>query len=187
MAITSNAAPDEKFSPFFKDNELFCKEFERFIASKNGLVKGKYNAYSYLVTGIISKPTNWELVYKKSTFSSTGNLWLSSKRQSLFVSVDWKTRRLDSSNSDFVIRKKSFLDIFILPFNKNLSLLNSNREYVIESENRTSKLISKLLPILESIFHSGELYQIIYKNDELIISLRSENHHFNVFNALLVI
>ena len=187
MAIVSNATPDEKFSPFYKNNELFCKEFEQFIASKEGLVKGKYNAYSYLVTGKISKPTNWELVYKKSTFTSTGNLWLSSKKQSLFVSVDWKTRRLSTSNSDFIIRKKSFSDIFKLQFNKKLSILNPNREYVIESENNTSKLSSKLISILKNLFLSKEIYQIIHKNGELIISLRSEKHHFTIFKKLLTI
>ena len=185
MAITSNGTPDEKFSPFFKKNEQFCKEFERFIASKDGLVKGKYNAYSYLVTGKIAKPANWELVYKKSTYSTTGNLWLSSKRQSLFVSVEWKTRRLGSNNSDFVIRKKSFFDF--LKLKKNLTLLSINKNYVVESNNYNSKLISNLLQILENLFLLEEIYQIIYKNDELIISLRSEKHHFNTFNNLTTI
>jgi len=187
MAISSNASPAEKLSPFYKKNEQFCKDFERFIASKEGLIKGKYNAYSYLVTGKITKPANWKLVYKKSTFSSTGNLWLSSKSQSLFVSVDWKTRRLDSSNSNFVIRKKSVIDFLRIILNENLTLLDFDKKYVIETKNNNSKLISKLLPVLKNIFHSGELYQIVYKNNKLIISLRSEKHHFNLFNELLVV
>jgi len=187
MAIVSNATPDEKFSPFYIRNEKFCKEFELFIASYNGKVKGKYNAYSYLVIGKIAKSTNWELVYKKSTYSTTGNLWLSSKKQSLFVSVDWKTRRLGTSNSDFIIRKKHFFDFLKLITKKNLTLLNLNKIYVIETKNNNSKLISKLFSILENLFLSKEIHQIIHKNDELIISLRSEKHHFTIFKELLTI
>ena len=184
MAIIPNAAPDEKFSPFYRKNKQFCKEFERFIASKNGLVKGKYNACSYLVTGKIAKPTNWELVYKKSTYSTTGNLWLSSKRQGLFVSVAWKTKRISSSVSNFSIRKKKLLDNLKIITNQNLSLLWINKKYVIESSNNKSKLIHNLLSILENLFHSEEIYQIIYQNDELIITLHSEKHHFLTFKKL---
>ena len=85
MKIKSNASPDELSSPFFKINEEFCSDFESYVKNKNGKVKGNYNAWSYLIFGKISNPTNWNLTYKKSTFTSTGDIFLSSKYQSLLV------------------------------------------------------------------------------------------------------
>lgn len=40
MKIKSNASPHEQTSPFYRNNKVFCEEFEQFVASKNGLVKG---------------------------------------------------------------------------------------------------------------------------------------------------
>jgi len=106
MIIKPDASSDEYSSPFFKLNEKFCSEFESFIAEKNGKVKGKYNAWSYAIYGKIREPKAWTLKYKKSTFSSSGNLWLSSKSQCLLVLAEWTTKRIENSNSDFQIRKK---------------------------------------------------------------------------------
>ncbi len=122
MAILSNASPEEKLSPFYDDNEKFCKEFERFVAVYNGFVKGKYNAFSYYLVGKITNPSNWKLIYKKSTLTSTGNLWLSSKRQSLFASAEWITSRISASDSEFLIRKKSKFDYIKLLFDKRFSV-----------------------------------------------------------------
>ena len=105
MRIRPNASPDEKDSLFYKKNEEFCSEFEHFIAEKNGKVKGSYNAWAYTISGKISKPKNWNLKYKKATFSS-GNLWLSSKYQNLLVLAEWETERVGTHNSEFLIRKK---------------------------------------------------------------------------------
>ena len=107
MKIKSNATLKEMTSPFYKKNEKFCEEFESFIASKNGKVKGEYNAWSYLIFGKISNPKNWNLMYKKSTFTSSGNLLLSSKSHCLFVKSEWTTKRIGTHNSEFRIRKKN--------------------------------------------------------------------------------
>ena len=106
MIIKPDTSTNEYSSPFFKLNENFCLEFENFIMKKNGEVKGKYNAWSYIIYGKIRTPKTWTLKYKKSTFTSTGNLFLSSKSQSLLVLVEWATKRIENSNSDFKIRKK---------------------------------------------------------------------------------
>ena len=187
MAIIPNASPDEKFSPFYKSNETFCKEFEKFIASKNGYVKGKYNAFSYMLVGKINSPTPWDLIYKKSTFSSTGNLWLSSKKQSLFVSVEWKTTSSGFHNSEFKIRKKRLLDSIKIKFNKDLSLLEFDDNYIVESEKSISIIDLEMLMTLKKVFVSGEVFQVICKNEEFCISLRSEKHYFSIINKLLQI
>ncbi len=183
MIIKPNASPDEKDSPFYKKNEEFCSEFEHFIAEKNGKVKGNYNAWSYSIFGKISKSKNWTLKYKKVTFSS-GNIWLSSKHQNLLVLAEWTTERIGTHNSEFLIRKKTRTDSIKLMFNKSLSKFDNYYKYVIESENNKSQLISKLTKILEQLFESSEIYKIDHRNDKLKIELRTEKHHFDIFNEL---
>jgi hypothetical protein len=183
MAIKSNASPDEKKSPFYKNNEIFCSEFEYFIIEKNGKAKGYYNAWSYSIFGKILKHKNWTLKYKKATFSS-GNLWLSSKHQNLLVLAEWETKRAGTYNSEFLIRKKTKTDFIKKIFNKSLSKFNIYDKYIIESENNKSQLISQLNKILEPLFKSEEIYIIDHRNNRLKIELRTEKHYFDIFNEL---
>jgi len=183
MIIKPNASPDEFSSPFFKKNEKFCLEFERFIANKNGKVKGEYNAWSYIIYGKILNPKNWTLKYKKATFSS-GNLWHSSKSQNLLVLAEWATKRVGTHSTEFRIRKKTRTDFVKLLLNKSLSKLETSDKYVIESKGNKPQLFSKLVKILECLFKSGEVYVIEYRNDKLKIELRTEKHYFEIFNKL---
>ncbi len=185
MTIVSNAASDEFLSPFYKKNELFCKEFENYINKKQGEVTGKYNAWSYEIIGKIHKPTKWILKYKKSTLTSTGSLWLSSKKQNLIVTVEWSTRRIGSHNSEFEIRRKRKTDIFSKLWNKDISDLNLNSNYVIRTKFKVIEFVQKIGLVLDEVFKSGEIYTIIYKNDLLFIKLQSEKHHFDLFEELL--
>lgn len=183
MTIKPNASPDEKDSPFYKKNEKFCSEFEHFIADKNGKVKGKYNAWSYLIYGKVSNPKNWTLKYEKSTLSS-GNLLLSSKRQNLIVTAEWVTKRVGNHNSEFYIRKKTRFDFIKIMVNKSLSKFDQYDKYEIESKGNKSQLNSKLTKILKHLFNSGEVYIIDYRNDELKIKLKTDKHYFDIFNKL---
>ncbi len=80
MAILSNASPEEKLPPFMIIMKNFAKSLNFLLLNIiNGFVKGKYHAFSYYLAGKITNPTIWKLIYKKSTLTSTGNLWLSSK------------------------------------------------------------------------------------------------------------
>ena len=183
MTIKPNASPDEKDSPFYKKNEKFCSEFEHFIADKNGKVKGSYNAWSYTIYGKITQPKNWTLKYKKATFTS-GNLWLSSKHQNLLMLAEWTTERMGTHNSEFLIRKKTGTDFIKSMFNNSISKFDIYEKYIIESENKKPQLISKLTGILENLFKSGEIYRIEHLNNKLKIELRTEKHHFDIFNKL---
>jgi len=185
MKIKPNASLDEINSPFYKSNENFCSDFESFIANKNGKVKGNYNAWSYLIFGKISHPKNWVLMYKKSTFTSTGNLLLSSKKQSLLVLSEWETQRKGTHNSEFIIRKKTWTDVLKKLFNKSLYELDISKKYILETNNEKPKLIFKLTELLKSLFQSGEIYKIEHKNDKLKIEMRTEKHHFEIFNKLI--
>ena len=183
MRIKPNASPDEKDSPFYKKNELFCSEFEHFIADKNGKVKGKYNAWSYLIYGKVSNPKNWTLKYEKSTLSS-GNLWLNTRRQNLIVTAEWITKRIGSHNSEFCIRRKTRYDFIKFMVNNSISKFEQYDNYVIESNGIKNQLNSKLTKTLENLFKSGEVYTIDYRNDELKIKLKTDKHHFDIFNKI---
>ena len=185
MKIKSNASPDELSSPFFKINEEFCSDFESYVENKNGKVKGNYNAWSYLIFGKISNPTNWNLTYKKSTFTSTGDILLSSKYQSLLVLAEWETERKGTHNSEFRIRRKTRTDFLRKLVNKSLTELDISKKYILEIKNENSKLISKLTEILKSLFQSDEIYKIELKNGKLKIEMRTEKHHFSIFDKLI--
>lgn len=185
MKIKPNASPTELSSPFFKANEEFCTDFERFVAYRNGKVKGNYNAWSYQIFGKISNPTNWNLTYKKSTFTTSGNLLLSSKFQSLLVLAKWETEKKVDRGSEFIIRRKKRADFLRKWVDTSISELNLAKKYLIKTKNERSKLISKLTEILKPLFQSGEIYKIELKNDKLKIEMRTEKHHFKIFERLI--
>ncbi|MFC0605149.1 hypothetical protein [Winogradskyella pulchriflava] len=187
MKIKSNALPIELSSPFYDKNKTFCSTFEHYIASKNGKVKGIYNAYSYLVYGKIINPKPWNLIYKKSTFTSTGNLLLSSESQSLLVLAEWKTELKGTYTSEVKIRKRKRLDSFILHFNKSLSILDITDKYIIYSKGESIRVLKSIIEILKPLFVSGEIYKVELINEKLNIELRSKQHHFDILDKLLVL
>lgn len=183
MKIKSNASSDEISSPFYEVNKMFCSEFESYIALKNGKVKGEYNAWSYLIFGKITAPSNWTLMYKKSTLSS-GNLFFSSEYQNLLVLAQWKTLIKDTNNSEFIIRKKARGDFLKKIVDKSLTEFELTDKYILEVKGEKPKLITHLTDVLENLFLSGEIYRIEYRNDELKIEMRTKKHHFDIFDKL---
>ena len=185
MIIKSNASPQETSSPFFKANEEFCNHFEHFIANKNGKVKGVFNASSYLIFGEVAHPKLWTLGYKKATFTSTGNLFLSSNYESLLVAAEWKTKYVSREANDFKIRKQTTTDGIKMLFNTKLKKVEHYPKYIVEYKNGLPSLYHKILTSLESLFSSKELYEVNMKNEELSIELRSDKHHFEVFEKVI--
>lgn len=185
MKIKPNASSDELSSPFYKMNEEFCSDFENYIANKNGKVKGNYNAWSYQISGKINSPKNWNLMYKKATFTSTGNLLLSSESQTLLVVAQWQTERKGTHNSEFQIRRKTSTDFFRKISNKSLSDFDLSDKYILEIKNSKPPMMAKLTEILKSLFLSGEIYRIDHRNDKLTIEMRTEKHHFGIFDKLI--
>lgn len=185
MKIKPNASPDEISSPFFKSNEKFCFDFESFIYSKNGEVKGNYNAWSYLIFGKISNPKHWNLTYQKSTFTSTSSLFLLSKRQNLLVLAKWETKNKVAPNSEFTIRKKTGIDFFKKLVNTSLHELDFSKKYILEIPKEKSRLCFKIIETLRPLFLSKEIYRIEHKNDTLKIEMRTEKHHFEMFEKLI--
>ncbi len=185
MKIKSNAASDELTSPFYKINKDFCREFENYIASKNGKVKGNFNAWSYFIQGEVMAPKPWHLEYKKATYTSTGNLILSSKKQNLLTLSEWSTPWAGSHNSEFEILRKDGIGFVEKVFKKDLKNCKFAKNYLIKNAENNIALIENLNQKLKPLFISEEIYSIILKNDILTISLRTEKHHFDVFEKLL--
>jgi len=180
MKIKSNAVPEELDSPFYHANKKFCEVFERFIASKQGKVKGRYNAWSYLIEGKIEVSKSWYLFYKKSTYSG-GNLLLSSKYQNLLAITEWTCNNVEASNTTFFVRRKKFTDILKPSYLK----LTQYPTYMIKTSGKRSPFFTNVLKVLKPLFESNEIYQITLKNNKLNIELRSEEHHFDIFNELI--
>jgi len=185
MKIKSNASSDELSSPFFKLNEKFCSDFESFVNSKNGEVKGNYNSWSYLIFGKISNPKNWNLTYQKSTFTSTSNLLLLSKHRNILVLAEWETKRKVAPKSEFLIRKKTGVDFFKKLVNNSLQELDFTKKYILEIQKEKPKLCFKLIEILKPLIQSEEIHRIEHKNNKLKIEMRTEKHHFEMFERLI--
>lgn len=181
MKIKSNALLQELDSPFYQANEKFCHDFERFIASKQGKVKGKYNAWSFFVEGKITTSKSWDLLYKKATYTGTGNLLFSSKYETLLTLAEWTCRDFETSDASFFVRRRKFSDLL----NPLYSKLDNHKSYALKFKGIKSEIHSELLNILNPLFESKELYKISYKKNTLTIELRSDKHHFDIFNQLI--
>ena len=182
MPIVHNAASDELLSPYFKQNEAFCKAFDAFIQSKGGETKGKYNAWSYGVIGEISHPKSWILKYRKSTFTS-GNLLLSDT-QNQFVGLEWIATNLKMRAQSFTIRKKTFFDRILLVLDQKLSTLSISSKYVIRSNRLSPDFLSELQEILKDVFLAEEVYRIRLKDGVLKVEVHTQQHYFEGFNQL---
>ena len=179
--IEQNSSSNETSSPYFARNKEFCDEFENFVLKKNGKVKGYYNAWSFSIIGKIKNPNIWTLNYKKSTFTS-GNLFLSTKNQNLLTSAEWKTKNIFDSN--FKVRRKMMVDFINLQTSKSLSKLDFSDKYVVENKIHKGDFLDKLFMILKPLFLTNEIYEIENSKDDFRIELRSEKHHFEIFERI---
>lgn len=178
MAIECNASLDEYSSPFFEENKRFCDRIEEFGLQYGGEVKGKFNAWSYIVYGKIDRPSNWNLKYKKASYTS-GNLLLSSKYQSLLNLVEW-SKFIGNKDDGLIIRKRKLWD-----FANNSRRLICSNNYVINIEDSIPLWVENMIEILRLLFEMNEVYKIQINKGVLKIELRTEKHHFKIFEKLL--
>ncbi len=181
MVIKSHAATDEVSSPFYLANQEFCRAFEHYVGSKNGLIKGAYNAWSYNATGKIPHEKEWVLKIKKKTISSSGNLFLSAKKQCLFVSSTWIASKLISDSLDFSIQKKKFYHSLAGKWNP----LGNNSSYSIKAIQPNSKLLLDVTHILDPLLKQEKIMEITYSGKELRIEVNTEEIHKDVIDKLL--
>lgn len=176
MGLKSDASSDELTSPYYIQNKMICEEFEQFILRNNGTVKGKFNAWSYVVYGKIPHQNKWEFKIKKSTYTSNGNLLLSSKKQSLQATSIWFAKIFETDCSNFLIEKSKWY--------KQSKKINSY--YSIQSKTPNHPLIKSMLKIIAPIFEAKNIWRISYKNNELKIETRSEKLELNIIEQLLI-
>lgn len=185
MKIKSCASPNEKSSPFYKKNEEFAYTFEKYIASKGGFVKGRYNAWSYYIIGKFTGSEKWILRYKKSSFTIIHSFLHRSKKQGLLVLSEWETERKSQQNSNFLIRKRKRLDFIRLLLNSSLSKLEVSNSYLVKQKKESSLLLTSLISCLSPLFITGEIYRVSLKKNLLKIELRTDKHHFEVLETIL--
>lgn len=183
MVIKSVAQLDELSSPYFLMNKEFCQDFEQFIASKSGMIKGSYNVWSYNITAKIPHKAEWILKCNKGTYASPGNLALSAKKQALRVTSTWSANNLISDSSDFKIKRKNFLHFF----NKKWTPLTKNISYSIKGNQSHSKLQLSLFTILDDLLFHEKVMNIEYLNNKLKIEVDTEEIHKDVIDKLLII
>lgn len=176
MSLISDASPDEIKSPYYIQNKIICEKFEQFILNKSGKIKGKFNAWSYVVYGKTPHPSKWEFKIKKATYSS-GNLLLSTKYQSLQVESIWFAKNMETDCSDFLIQKPKWYNRF-----KKL-----NDFYSIKSKTPNHDLISSLTKILSPLLINQNIWKISYQNNELKIETRCENLELEIIEKLLIL
>lgn len=103
MSVEPNAAPDELDSPFFKEHEALCKQWEQYITNKGGKIIGKYNAWSFGLKCKVTTKKTWVIDIKKTTFHD-GHFWWTSRDQGLTEIIDCQTL-LSTDCPSFRIKK----------------------------------------------------------------------------------
>ena len=176
MPIIPNAGPNELSSPFFKKNKESCEKFLKFIESLGGEVNGRYNAFSYHLLGKVKRKNQWNLRFKKSSYSS-GSLLLSSKYQSLSFVSEWFADDIMLNCPKFKIRKKNKFDFIKKYIFSNLWKLKEHENYIIECVESDNFYIFNLNEILSSLYEGGKVYEITYEKKKMTISLRTEGIH----------
>jgi hypothetical protein len=161
MSITSNVAPDELDSPFYKQNEILCKKWERYIDSKGGKVKGYYNAWSFVIKSKVTGKKVWLIDVEKATYSS-GSIFFSSKYQNLQETLTFKTIFKNTGCGNFCISRSFF------------SRKTINHPFFNE--------VSELL---KSEIKDRSLYKAKFKNSELTIIIHGKNDGFYLVNRVL--
>ena len=179
MINNSNALPEDYSSPFYIANKIFCLDFDDYIKSKNGKTKGEFNAWAYTIYGKITTPKNWVIKYKKATYTTSGNLFISAEKQGLLILAEWRTKT--NSDSNFIIRRKRTFDV-LNPKVKDFEIYS---DYKLISTTDKPLFFSNLIRILTPLFKDNKIFEVHLKNNELKIELRSKKHHFNILDELI--
>ncbi len=177
MTLVSKHTPGEESSPYYLKNKEKCEEYESFINEIGGKTEGYYNAFSFNVMGTIDSKSIWKLRLKKSTFTSSGNLLLSSKYQSLLEMAQWSCDDIRLGGSKFTIRRKHWSDSIRMLVNSNIMSLPGFNEYVVKHGETNNIAILNLCDILSNLFEKGLVFTIKYERPKIFIDLRTNQIH----------
>ncbi len=149
-----------------------------------GETTGSYNAWSYNVKGRVDAPLRWIFQLKKSTYSS-GNLLISTKKQSLQFWTIWKCKNLETDFPDFVVRKKQFGDSLRILTSSTVNSFQNREKYIIVSSQPNHPLANRLSSILKFYLSDKSLLEMTYIDNELIIQIDTEQILKNKFKELI--
>jgi len=145
------------------------------------LIRGTYNAWSYEATGKIPHNKEWVLKCNKGTYASSGNLFISAKKQCLRVSSTWIALNFVSDSTDFKIQKNKFFHSLTNKWNP----LGHNSSYSIKTNRPNSKLFLDLKYILNDLLNQDKIMEITYVGKELKIEVHTDQLHLGLIDKLL--
>lgn len=176
--IKTNATADELSSPYFLKNEKACQQWEKFTIDNDGEIEGSYNSWSYKLFLKIDNPKPWRIIVSRATYYS-GNLLLSSKYQGLHDQIVIKTKV--HSDSEFIIKKSSFKDIFS---SKKRSRLGMNNSYTVLGSADHS-LCDLITSSLSKQFSNNQVFQVELKKKILAITINDSNEEFDLIQSII--
>ena len=185
MPLVSKHATGEDSSPFYLKNKEKSEEYEAFIEVLGGQTNGNYNAYSYNLLSTVEGKARWKLVFRKATFSSTGNLLLSSKSQTQLELAQWSSENLRLGIAKFTIRKRSWSDAIMMALNSNLKELPGFKHYVIRCKETNHDVISRLTDVLSDLFKQKLVFAIEYNSPNILVDLRTGEIHKKEISELV--
>ena len=117
---------EEEDSPFFIENKRICEFWDQIITKKSGSVHGKYTAWALHLTGNFKTDYNCRIQLKKSTSTSTGNLFISDDKlvykQTLFTLSNLNLQSLFNSKKYELYSNSKYL-LLRTPINEHLKSL----------------------------------------------------------------
>lgn len=157
MPIQSNAAPDEKNSPFYIANKELCEKWEQFVLEKDGKFNAVYNAWSFDIKAKFKTKKTWLISVKRATYSN-GSIYFSSKKQNLLEILEIQTKFENTNYRNFHITRSIF-------------------------KRRTAG--HQLYGVCQKLF-SGKKYDYIrYKDGLLTLRYAHRNDDFELINKVL--
>lgn len=183
--IKIDASPDEFSSPFFMRHQQICKEWEKFVLSHDGLVKGKFNSWALILMAKFKIKREWYVELKKSIMSDTAIL-LPSKANVL----EYTLLKCDSANltlPSFEIRKKGWLGRIRIHFFSKFKAFGS--VHVFRSDKSGSYYNHELIEILkrDSLISKLEFAKYNSQTNQLEIKFLGLMEDVNLLKDLLSI
>ncbi len=174
MGIKHNGSLEEAKSPFFEVNRKICEDWEKYILQQvNGVIRGKFNSWSFNFSARINKLTPIDITVKKSTYTS-GILLFSSKYQNLDLRTQIKVSLLNPKSLNFTFKRKTLSSRLRYLFTKKSYKLETGPYYIF-GEAKENPFVIKLLYLLSKPLENKELSHLKFLNESNTLSMELLN------------
>ena len=165
--IKSVVTPSETSSPFYQKNKSVCEEWEKFILSLSGEIRGKYSAWAFILKAKITvAATEWHFNINKSTMT---NAFLIGKKD-VHHFTDIETINPNLFKTSFTIRPKKYLDFFWKKWTADYTALNGN--LVLIKPKSKDENFDKLIIKLKILAENSLIREISYHQSNGVFSLK---------------